>query len=205
MYSLKSSIKVFIKGQLWLLILLAILAVNFNYWIKPQSSLIGLIGFAEIFIILLSLLSGIKTKKQLQIKRENPYSLNGLLRSFWATIPLVVFFSFSMWNISPDNGVPFPSGLLAGYLIINGVFAFASLFVPNYIIAIYLSNVYDEKNSSYLSEGYRLLASFFWSLNAEVQILLRGLPFVIQRLMNLVFIVVIILFFGMTLLLFDAL
>lgn len=61
------------------------------------------------------------------------------------------------------------------------IFAFASLLFPTIVIKLYESNVYDE-----------YVAILVSSLNYEVQKVLARLPFLLQRILGIVFILVLI-------------
>lgn len=90
-----------------------------------------------------------------------------------------------------SGDIPYPNSVLIIYLTINMVFAFVSLFVPTLIIKLYEVNVYDESNGL-ITDFFRYVAILVSSLNYEVQIVLARLPFVLQRLLGVIFIAVLL-------------
>lgn len=82
--------------------------------------------------------------------------------------------------------IPIPSSYIAVMITTNAIFAFFSIFLQRIVIALYEANVYEkpESISDYLFKYIAILTSGF---NYYIQILLRRLPFVLNKLAALLF------------------
>ncbi|MFP7288956.1 hypothetical protein SFC15_22370 [Shouchella clausii] len=183
MYSFKKSLRTFAKGQLWFLLMVLILLGNVTYWQDPYLAWTLIVLFIQPAIFLLAFIDGFHTKKSVEIEPEergNVFTFKGFLKSLWFLAPVLIFMTVAFWYTDREGGIPFPTGILLGYLIVNGFFNFLSLFVPSYVVLFYGANVYDEGKTAW-SEGFRYTMLYFWSLNAEIQNLLSRFPFYIQR------------------------
>ncbi|WP_078393954.1 hypothetical protein [Shouchella patagoniensis] len=205
MYSFRRTWGVFFKTQPWIAgAALLVLLSYFSWNVNKKEAYIIFVFLAEMFAFLLALLAGFKTKKKSIIPTDrgaNMLSIEGFFKSLLFTIPIIGFWTISMSQLPRgDDTIHILSAFVLGMLMINGVFAFASLVFPSYIVSFYLANVYDKKQTI-TSEGFRYLALYFYALNGEVQIILSRFPFLIQRIMGVLFLLVIIACYSFLLLL----
>ncbi|WP_263706913.1 hypothetical protein [Shouchella tritolerans] len=183
MFSIRKSLKTLAKGQLCFLIMTFILLTNVLYWRDPFVSWILIFMFVQPGIFLLAFIDGFHTKKSVEIEpeeRENVFTFKGFLKSLWFLAPALLFFTLVTWYADFDGGLPFPSGILAVFLMVNCSFSFLSLIMPSYVLTFYAANAFD-KSKTVWSEGFRYIAIYFCGLNAEIQNLLSRFPFYVQR------------------------
>ncbi|MFP7333024.1 hypothetical protein SFC23_06615 [Shouchella clausii] len=183
MFSIRKSLKTLAKGQLCFLIMTFILLTNVSHWHDPFVSWILILMFVQPGIFLLAFVDGFRTKKTVEIEPEergNVFSFKGFLKSLWFLVPLLLFFTLVTWYADFDGGIPFPSGILAVFLMVNCSLSFLSFIMPSYVLTIYAANAYDKSKTAW-SEGFRYIAIYFCGLNGEIQNLLSRFPFYVQR------------------------
>ncbi|MED1145238.1 hypothetical protein [Bacillus paralicheniformis] len=182
-FSFEKSRFLWLRSNFILLLLTALLLLNKPYWEKDANVMFFMFVFtAELFIILLSLVYGFQTKKTVTRPPSRAIRKTNIPIGIFVFSIFSLFFGFAM-----SGDIPYPNSALIIYLTINMVFAFVSLFVPTLIIKLYETNVYDESNGL-VTDFFRYVAILVSSLNYEVQIVLARLPFVLQRLMGVIFI-----------------
>ncbi|MDO7269015.1 hypothetical protein [Shouchella clausii] len=183
MFSIRKSLKTFVKGQLWFLLMLLILLSNVTYWQDPYLAWTLIVLFIQPVIFLLAFIDGFRTKKTVEIEPEergNVFTFRGFLKSLWFLIPVLLFFTLVTWYADFDGGLPFPSGILAVFLMVNCSLSFLSFIMPSYVLTFYAANAYDKSKTAW-SEGFRYIAIYFCGLNGEIQNLLSRFPFYVQR------------------------
>ncbi|XOQ14676.1 MAG: DUF4013 domain-containing protein [Shouchella clausii] len=183
MFSIRKSLKTLAKGQLCFLIMTFILLTNVSHWHDPLVSWILILMFVQPGIFLLAFVDGFRTRRTVEIEpreRENVFSFKGFLKSLWFLAPVLLFFTLVTWYADFDRGLPFPSGILAVFLMVNCSLSFLSFIMPSYVLTFYAANAYDKSKTAW-SEGFRYIAIYFCGLNGEIQNLLSRFPFYVQR------------------------
>jgi hypothetical protein len=183
MFSIRKSLKTLAKGQLCFLIMTFILLTNVSHWHDPLVSWILILMFVQPGIFLLAFVDGFRTRRTVEIEpreRENVFSFKGFLKSLWFLAPVLLFFTLVTWYADFDGGLPFPSGILAVFLMVNCSLSFLSFIMPSYVLTFYAANAYDKSKTAW-SEGFRYIAIYFCGLNGEIQNLLSRFPFYVQR------------------------
>ncbi|WP_113928847.1 hypothetical protein [Bacillus sp. P14.5] len=84
--------------------------------------------------------------------------------------------------------IPFPSSLVIVMLGINTIFAFFSIFIQRLVVVLYESNVF-EKPHSFSDYFYKYIAILTSGVNYYVQLVIRRLPFIFNKVMGVVFFV----------------
>ena len=187
MFSFKKSRFFWLRSNVILILLTALLLLNKPYWEKNANVMFFMfVCTAELFIILLALVYGFQTKKTIARPPSRAIRKTNIPIGIFVFSIFSLFFGFAM-----SGDIPYPNSALIIYLTINMVFAFVSLFVPTLIIKLYETNVYDESNGL-VTDFFRYVAILVSSLNYEVQIVLARLPFVLQRLLGVIFIAVLL-------------
>ncbi|TWN25806.1 hypothetical protein CHCC14527_0599 [Bacillus paralicheniformis] len=69
--------------------------------------------------------------------------------------------------------------------------AVISLIFPSWVIKQYEFSIYEESNG-HINDLLRYFLFFAWTINYEVQIVLARLPFVLQRLLGVIFVAVLL-------------
>ncbi|MCY9261744.1 hypothetical protein [Bacillus haynesii] len=188
MFSIKKSCYFWVRSNAVLLLIAALLLTNLSCWNKYENgiSLFLFELFSECFLILLSLVYGTKTKKQFTSPRKRILKKSNVTQGILVFLFISIFFNYAL------NGmVPFPSSLLYISLTINLIMAIYSLIAPSWVIKIYEYNIYEVPNG-WISDLLRFFLVFAWSVNYEVQVVLYRLPFLLQRLMGIIFIFVLL-------------
>ncbi|GIN15423.1 hypothetical protein J32TS2_07790 [Shouchella clausii] len=183
MFSIRKSLKAFVKGQFCFLLMTLVLFLNAPYWHEPLTSWILILMLIQPGIFLLAFVDGFRTKKTVEIEPEergNVFTFRGFLKSLWFLIPVLLFFTLVTWYADFDGGLPFPSGILAVFLMVNCSLSFLSFIMPSYVLTFYAANAYDKSKTAW-SEGFRYIAIYFCGLNGEIQNLLSRFPFYVQR------------------------
>ncbi|MFN2744872.1 hypothetical protein ACINLE_04615 [Bacillus sp. z60-18] len=188
MFSMKKSCIFLLRSNALLLLLVALLLINIPYWNQDDSgiSLFLFIFFAECFLILLSFVYGFKTKKIYISPRTNIFKKSNLIVGITTFIVLSLFLSFVL-----REHIPYLSALLYVSLTINFIMAIFSLLFPTWVIKQYEFNIYEEPGG-WINDFLRYFLFFAWTINYEVQVVLARLPFLLQRLMGIIFIIVLI-------------
>ncbi|OMI27041.1 hypothetical protein BTA31_12805 [Bacillus haynesii] len=189
MYSFRKSQLFWLRSNVVLLLFSSLLLINKPYWNNNGSgtSFFLFVFIAECFLIILALVYGFQTKKG-----NARQSLKTTLLKSNIIVGVFVFSVFSLFfGFILSSSIPYPSSILIVYLIVNMIFAFASLLFPTVVIKLYESNVYDE-TKGLIPDFFRYVAILVSSLNYEVQKVLARLPFILQRILGIVFILVLI-------------
>lgn len=101
-----------------------------------------------------------------------------------------------IWNLLalPLLGVdiPIPSSYIAMMIMINGIFAFFSIFIQRGVIVLYESNVFEEPESI-LDYAFKYFAILSSGINYYIQVLFRRMPFIINKLASVLFLIFLIL------------
>ncbi|PLT29798.1 hypothetical protein [Peribacillus deserti] len=82
--------------------------------------------------------------------------------------------------------IPLPSGYVWLILILNTIFAFFSIFAPRPVLYLYEMNAFEEKDSI-RTYFFKLIALTFSGLNYYAQDIIYRVPFVVSRLISIVF------------------
>ncbi len=187
MFSIKKSFFFWLRSNVVILLFTAFLLASLPYRNEDESgNSIFLFAFlSECFLILLSFVYGTKTKKQYTSPRKRILKKSNVTQGILVFLFISIFFSYAL------NGmVPFPSSLLYISLSVNLIMAIYSLIAPSWVIKIYEYNIYEAPNGWISDLLYFLF--FVWSVNYEVQVVLYRLPFLLQRLLGIIFIFVLI-------------
>ncbi|MBG9914724.1 hypothetical protein ABD67_07570 [Bacillus sonorensis] len=188
MFSIKKSFFFWLRSNVVILLFTAFLLASLPYRNEDESgNSIFLFAFlSECFLILLSFVYGTKTKKQYTSPRKRILKKSNVTQGILVFLFISIFFSYAL------NGmVPFPSSLLYISLSVNLIMAIYSLIAPSWVIKIYEYNIYEAPNG-WISDLLRYFLFFVWSVNYEVQVVLYRLPFLLQRLLGIIFIFVLI-------------
>ncbi|MYL57871.1 hypothetical protein GLW20_10160 [Virgibacillus halodenitrificans] len=183
---LKKGIMLFLKSNLTLLILMLLLLTNTFSWKEDRIGLIVMmLTSAELYILLLSILTVIKpieTNKK-KIGRFSKPELIGLL--------LVIIFISIFSLVFTGAELPFPSTIIMLILVMNSMIAFFSLVFHKFSIILYEANVYPE-NDSITNYIFKYIAIVFSGLNYYVQSILDRMPLLINKLLAIVFLLLLI-------------
>ncbi|MCY8591834.1 hypothetical protein [Bacillus haynesii] len=188
MFSIKKSGIFWMRSNAILMLLVVLLLINIPYWNGDDSgiSLFLFIFFAECFLVLLSLVYGFNTKKIYASPRKKIFKKSNLIVGTITVIAISLFLGFVL-----REHIPYPSALLYMSLTINFIMAIISLLFPNWVIKQYEFNIYEE-SSGWINDFLRYFLFIAWAINYEVQVVLARLPFLLQRLMGIVFIIVLV-------------
>ncbi|KAA0835478.1 hypothetical protein P9G44_05625 [Bacillus paralicheniformis] len=188
MFSIKKSGIFWMRSNAVFMLLVVLLLINIPYWNRDDSSisLFLFIFFAECFLVLLSLVYGFNTKKIYVSPRKKIFKKSNLIVGTITVIAISLFLSFVL-----REHIPYPSALLYMSLTINFIMAIISLLFPNWVIKQYEFNIYEE-SSGWINDFLRYFLFIAWAINYEVQVVLARLPFLLQRLMGIVFIIVLV-------------
>jgi hypothetical protein len=84
--------------------------------------------------------------------------------------------------------IPIPSSCIAMVIMINGIFAFSSIFIQRGFIVLYENNVF-EKPKSILDYTFKYFAILSSGINYYIQVLFRRLPFIVNKLASILFLI----------------
>ncbi|MCY7752091.1 hypothetical protein [Bacillus haynesii] len=188
MFSIKKSFFFWLRSNVVLLFFALLLLINKPYWNNNGSgtSVFLFVLIAECFLVLLSFVYGFNTKKIYISPRKKIFKKSNLIVGTTTFIALSLFLSFVL-----REHIPYPSALLYMSLTINFIMAIISLLFPNWVIKQYEFNIYEE-SSGWINDFLRYFLFIAWAINYEVQVVLARLPFLLQRLMGIVFIIVLV-------------
>lgn len=104
-------------------------------------------------------------------------------------INIVLWNLFSLFLLGID--IPIPSSYITLMIMLNAIFAFFSIFMQRLVIVIYEVNVFEEPESisDYTYKYFAILSS---GINYYIQIIFRRLPFVLNKLAALLFLLTLI-------------
>ncbi|MCG1030108.1 hypothetical protein [Virgibacillus halodenitrificans] len=183
---LKKGITFFLKSNIILLILMLLLLTNTFSWKEDRIGLIVMmLASAELYILLLSILTII-------IPREkNKKKIERFSKSEWIGLLLVIIF-ISIFSLGFTGAeLPFPSTIIMLILVMNSMIVFFSLVFHKFSIVLYEANVYPE-NDSITNYFFKYIAIVFSGLNYYVQSILDRMPLLINKLLAIVFLLLLI-------------
>ncbi|WHX26441.1 hypothetical protein QNH47_00895 [Virgibacillus halodenitrificans] len=183
---LKKGITFFLKSNIILLILMLLLLTNTFSWKEDRIGLIVMmLASAELYILLLSILTII-------IPREtNKKKIERFSKSEWIGLLLVIIFISIFSLVFTGAELPFPSTIIMLILVMNSMIAFFSLVFHKLSIILYEANVYPE-NDSITNYIFKYIAIVFSGLNYYVQSILDRMPLLINKLLAIVFLLLLI-------------
>lgn len=116
---------------------------------------------------------------------------------------IIAFIIFTLLSL-PFYGVdvPLPSSYVVLFIISNAIFAFVSIFIQRAVCYIYEANVFDECNNS-IDYAFKYLAICSSGVNFYVQKLLIRVPFILNKVIAIVFCLFLLWNFMFTILMFD--
>ncbi|MED2936393.1 hypothetical protein [Cytobacillus horneckiae] len=82
--------------------------------------------------------------------------------------------------------IPLPSSYITVVFASNGVFAFFSIFTQRLVMALYETNVYEER-SGFLNQAFKYIAIFTSGINYHVQKVLNRLPLFFNKFLAFCF------------------
>ncbi|MGN1402362.1 MAG: hypothetical protein ACI4XL_12770 [Bacillus sp. (in: firmicutes)] len=84
------------------------------------------------------------------------------------------------------GGTPIPSSYVELLIVMNAIIAFVSIFIQRVVIILYELNVF-EKTTSVIDYTFKYFAMYSLGMNYHVQLLCNRLPFILNKLMALIF------------------
>lgn len=138
--------------------------------------------FSEVFILLLSFVACMRSKRQ---KVKSDYRGQRLKEWSGAWIALVFSSLFSLIFLGAN--IPFPSTLLFFLLTTNGMAAAYSVLFHPFALRIYEANVFQERETI-LDYVFKYIAIYFSGINYYVQLTLLKLPLLLNKLLAIVFV-----------------
>jgi len=84
--------------------------------------------------------------------------------------------------------IPLISAYVFMMIFINTIFAFGSIFLQRLVIVLYEANVF-EKPSSAIGYAFKYFAMYSSGINYYVQTICNRLPFVLNKIMAIIFFV----------------
>lgn len=199
-FSLFRGIKFFVLSNIILVSSILFFIVNKIEWQHADSStLVEIFAvLAEIFIIMLSIISCIEPKKD-KIKNRN----KGEPVKEWIGA-LVAFILLSLLSlIFLGLNIPYPSTLILCIIFTNFMVALYSILFHPIAIGIYEANVYEERTTM-LDYIFKYIAIYFSGINYYVQrTLLLRLPIIINKLIAIIFVLFLLLQAATLILVFD--
>lgn len=101
---------------------------------------------------------------------------------FLITFVVLTFLAWTMHGIN----IPLPSSYIQVLLSANTVFAFLSIFMQRLVIILYEMNVL-EKRTGFFNYAIKYFAVFILGLNYHVQVVINRLPFILNKIMAVIF------------------
>ncbi|MEK5521119.1 hypothetical protein B5V89_14190 [Heyndrickxia sporothermodurans] len=190
MFKTKNGFRFFLQSNLVLCFMILLLFVNYKQWGSDGSVtvIIFILGF-EFLIILLSILACFSPKTNEannQNKTKRKWTKNEFIAMILALfVCTLIALPFLGINIS------IPSSYVSIILIANCIFAFFSIFVQKAVMILYQSNVHNECKSI-LDFFYKYMTILFSGINYHGQKVLSGLPFALNKLFAIVFLLVLL-------------
>ncbi|WP_113928849.1 hypothetical protein [Bacillus sp. P14.5] len=99
---------------------------------------------------------------------------------------LLVFGGWTLVSLSLYQSMPLPTSFLYFLIGVNIIFAFFSIFIQSNLIKLYKSNVYKEP-MTFIDSFFKYMAIYMSGLNHYVQSVLSGLPFLVNKVLGIVF------------------
>ena len=142
--SLGCGIRFFFLSNIVLVSIILVFIINNTYWLQADSStaVIMFAFFAEIFIIILSIIACIKPKKEI---RKIGKSGERLKERIGALIAFILLSLLSLIFLGLD--IPYPSTLILCIIFTNFMVALYSILFHPVALGIYEANVYQERTT----------------------------------------------------------
>ncbi len=186
-FSLKKGFYFFIKANLLLICMVILFLLNRSSWGGEGNFIVGIfIGFNELFLIPLSIVACFKP----QTKDAKSKADRRIAKNEWIGAG-VAFIATSILSLVFLAVIPYPSTLLYLILITNFMVAAFSVIFHNVAIGIYEANVYSE-HKSVMDYTFKYIAVLFSGLNYCVQITLLNLPLIINKLVAVIFVLLLL-------------
>ncbi|GLO67481.1 MULTISPECIES: hypothetical protein [Oceanobacillus] len=186
-FSIGSGIKSFVKLNIVLFLIVLMFFINYFAWNDDSKvSIFIFIIFAEPFIILYSTINCFKPYekiKKIEFDKEQPKE--------WIALSIVIIFLSLFSLIFLGANIPYPSTIIFLILMTNFMVALYSVFFHPVAIGFYEANVYSEK-STVFDYIFKYIAIFFSGINYYVQITLLKLPLFINKLIAIVFVLLLL-------------
>lgn len=96
-----------------------------------------------------------------------------------------VVITFLAWTMHGIN-IPLPSSYIQVLLFVNTLVAFLSIFMQRLVIVLYEMNVL-EKRTGFSNYAIKYFAMFILGLNYHVQVVINRLPFLLNKIMAVMF------------------
>lgn len=184
-FSLARGIRFFFLSNIVLVSIILVFIINKTYWPQADSStaVIMFAFFAEIFIIILSIIACIKSKKEI---RKIGKSGEWLKERIGALIAFILLSLLSLIFLGLD--IPYPSTLILCIIFTNFMVALYSILFHPVALGIYEANVYQEK-TTVLDYVFKYIAIYFSGINYYVQMtLLLRIPLFLNKLIAVIFV-----------------
>ncbi|MGY0694826.1 hypothetical protein ACW2QC_18930 [Virgibacillus sp. FSP13] len=181
-FSLRSGFAFFLKANILLILFVLIFMVNKTAWQYDGVTSVKMFAvFAEVFIILLSIVACIKPNKS---------GCNGNIveqSKEWigALIAFVFLSVFSL--IILGTNIPYPSTLIFLILVTNLMVSLYSIVFHPIALGIFEANVFQKKTTM-LDYIFKYIAIFLSGISYHVQMTLLKLPLLINKLIAIVFV-----------------
>ncbi|WP_272031733.1 hypothetical protein [Oceanobacillus kimchii] len=186
-FSIGSGIKSFVKLNIVLFLIVLMFFINYFAWNDDSKvSIFIFIIFSEPFIILYSTINCFKPYekiKKIEFDKEQPKE--------WIALSIVIIFLSLFSLIFLGANIPYPSTIIFLILMTNFMVALYSVFFHPVAIGFYEANVYSEK-STVFDYIFKYIAIFFSGINYYVQITLLKLPLFINKLIAIVFVLLLL-------------
>lgn len=184
LFSLKNGFKFFVSSNILIVCFIGIFIINNG----AKVPIISFTVFAEIFLVLLSVIACLKPGKPKEneskgIERQQSKELLGALIAF-------VFLSlFSLLFLGAN--IPYPSTLIFFMLISNAmVSAYSILFHP-IALGLYEANVFQRKTTMF-DYIFKYIAIFLSGISYYVQRTLFKLPLLLNKLIVIAFVLLLL-------------
>ncbi|AIF45520.1 hypothetical protein [Virgibacillus sp. SK37] len=185
-FSVFKSFFFFLKANCILGIVLLLFLINYKSWDWDGADYIYIFMlFPQAFLVLLAIIAGFR-------KTENKFTYHFRnSRNEWiglvSAITAVLLFSLLFLGA----GVAFPSTVVFLAITTNFMVAAFSVIFHPLTIALYEANVFDKCNTK-MDYFYKYIAIFTTGINYHTQQLLRSVPLVINKLLAVIFVLLLI-------------
>ncbi|MFD1334460.1 hypothetical protein ACFQ4N_02545 [Oceanobacillus iheyensis] len=180
-FSFKKGLNFFVISNILLLSFMGIFLINSG----TNVTIIGFLVSGEVFLILLFLIACLKPKESKKTTLDKDQSKE------WVAL-LITFIILSLFSlIFIGLSIPYPSTIVMLVLITNFMVALYSIVFHPVAIAIYEANVFGKK-TSLLDYIFKYIAIFFSGINYYVQKILLKLPLILNKLIAIVFVLVLL-------------
>jgi succinate dehydrogenase hydrophobic anchor subunit len=181
-FSIKRGAAFFLESNLFVLLILAILLINKNYWDEDGSTMViaFISGFELLFMLLF--VPACFFYEPVSIKRVIQSTFKKREKNEWIGMALA-FCVITLISLGFIFDIPYPSIYLPLLLTFSWICAFVSIFIQRFVIAYYYFNVNVENGQkSIFSYLFKYLALFIMGFNHYIQLLLSKMPFLLNKL-----------------------